>query len=128
MKTVNDDKLIKLIQTYINLGLSTIRKESEDWGLGEMWELRLLLSINRIVVDRIKINSEIVVYVDIYLNYHHEDYFYLITWLMHFIQDIIPNTILKDNRVIYVNKNTSINEELIRLCGLMNLNEPIKLM
>ena len=128
MKTVNDDKLIKLIQTYINLGLSTFRKESEDWGLGEMWELKVLLSINRIVVDRIKINSEIVVYVDIYLNYHHEDYFDFITWLMHFIQDIIPNTILKENRVIYVNKNPSINEELIRLCGLMNLNEPIKLM
>lgn len=128
MKTVNDDKLIKLIQTYINLGLSTIRKESEDWGLGEMWELRLLLSINRIVVDRIKINSEIVVYVDIYLNYHHEDYFDFVLWLMDFVRDIIPNTTLKENRVIYVNKNPSINEELIRLCGLMNLNEPIKLM
>lgn len=128
MKTVNDDKLIKLIQTYINLGLSTFRKESEDWGLGEMWELRLLLSINRIVVDRIKINSEIVVYVDIYLNYHHEDYFDFVLWLMDFVRDIIPNTTLKENRVIYVNKNPSINEELIRLCGLMNLNEPIKLM
>lgn len=128
MKTTNDDKLIKLIQTYINLGLSTIRKESEDWGLGEMWELKVLLSINRIVVDRIKINSEIVVYVDIYLNYDHEDYFDFVTWLTGFIQNIIPNTILKENKVIYVNENTSINEELIRLCGLMNLNGHIKLM
>jgi hypothetical protein len=128
MKITNDDKLIKLIQTYINLGLSTIRKDSEDWGLGEMWELEVLSSVNRIVVDRIEIKSEIVVYVNIYLNHHNDDYFDLVTEVNYYVGDIIPNIELKENKVIYVNKNTSITEELIRVCGLMNLNESIKLM
>jgi hypothetical protein len=128
MKITNDDKLIKLIQTYINLGLSTIRKDSEDWGLGEMWELEVLSSVNRIVVDRIEIKSEIVVYVNIYLNHHNDYYFDLVTEVNYYVGDIIPNIELKENKVIYVNKNTSITEELIRVCGLMNLNESIKLM
>ena len=128
MKITNDDKLIKLIQTYINLGLSTIRKASEDWGLGEMWELEVLSSVNRIVVDRIEIKSEIVVYVNIYLNHHNDYYFDLVTEVNYYVGDIIPNIELKENKVIYVNKNTSITEELIRVCGLMNLNESIKLM
>ena len=128
MKITNDDKLIKLIQTYINLGLSTIRKDSEDWGLGEMWELEVLSSVNRIVVDRIEIKSEIVVYVNIYLNHHNDYYFDLVTEVNYYVGGIIPNIELKENKVIYVNKNTSITEELIRVCGLMNLNESIKLM
>jgi hypothetical protein len=128
MKITNDDKLIKLIQTYINLGLSTIRKDSEDWGLGEMWELEVLSSVNRIVVDRIEIKSEIVVYVNIYLNHHNDYYFDLVTEVNYYVGDIIPNIELKENKVIYVNKNTSITEELVRVCGLMNLNESIKLM
>jgi hypothetical protein len=45
------EKLKKVIQGFIDSALDSLRKMSEDWGLGEMDEYDEVRSVEKIVVD-----------------------------------------------------------------------------
>jgi hypothetical protein len=61
------EKLKKVIQGFIDSALDSLRKMSEDWGLGEMDEYDEVRSVEKIVVDRIVPYTGINVYIDMYV-------------------------------------------------------------
>ena len=68
------EKQLKIIcQDIIDSALDSIVKDSEDWGLGEMYELETLDSIDKIVVTNVTSHTRITIYVDIYLKTKEED-------------------------------------------------------
>jgi hypothetical protein len=61
------EKLKKVIQGFIDSALDSLRKMSEDWGLGQMDEYDEVRSVEKIVVDRIVPYTGINVYIDMYV-------------------------------------------------------------
>ena len=70
---MKDEKIKIVCQYVIDSELESIVKESEEWGLGEMEELRIINSIDKIVVDRVTSQTRVTIYVDIYSNSKEED-------------------------------------------------------
>lgn len=68
------NKLEKIIQRIIDSELDNIRKESEEWGMGEMDELHEIGAIDKIKIDRIENDKVLNVYVNIYLSYPRYDF------------------------------------------------------
>ena len=68
------NKMEKIIQRIIDSELDNIRKESEEWGMGEMDELHEIGAIDKIKIDRIENDKVLNVYVNIYLSYPRYDF------------------------------------------------------
>jgi len=63
-----------ILQQIINYELDELRKESEDWGLGEMSELNQLDAIEELkIVNLVKVNN-ITITVDIHTNTNRFDF------------------------------------------------------
>ena len=64
-----------LVQEILDDELNNLRQEAdEEWGLGEMDEINEVGSVEKIVVDEIKMTDGISVNVNLYLNTDREDF------------------------------------------------------
>ena len=86
VKTLQDQ-----IQGLIDSTLDTIRKESEEWGMGEMDELDEVSSVDKIVVNYVDKTVFIMVSVTVHKNSKREDFDNLITEIEARMEDWIPN-------------------------------------
>lgn len=95
MKTEITSKQLKLIknniQDIINGSLDVIRKESEEWGLGEMDEINELESIDKIVIDRVVPYVGLTVYVKLYINNERDEFDNILSELNYRVQQWLPN-------------------------------------
>ena len=60
------DNLKKTIQLLIDIEIDSLKKESEEWGLGEMSELNELDAIKKIEVYKIIPEEKIIVIINIH--------------------------------------------------------------
>ena len=104
---IEEEKLKKLIQTLVYSQLQMIKDESEDWGLGEMYELSVLDSINRVEVDRINSVKKFKVYINIYLNEVIDDMQDFRSEIQYRLENWIPNV------EIYINELRSTDGSVI---------------
>ena len=86
VKTLQDQ-----IQGLIDSTLDTIRKESDEWGMGEMDELDEVSSVDKIVVNYVDKTVFIMVSVTIHKNSKREDFDNLINEIESRMDDWIPN-------------------------------------
>lgn len=95
MKTEITNKQLKVmktnIQEIINGSLDAIRKESEEWGLGEMDEINELESIDKIVIDRVVPYVGLTVYVKLYINNERDEFDNILSELNYRVQKWLPN-------------------------------------
>ena len=94
------NKLEKIIQRIIDSELDNIRKESEEWGLGEMDELHEIESIDKIKIDRIESDKVLQVYVNIYINYPRYEFDNTIYEIENRLEDWFPNIEVILNEII----------------------------
>jgi len=95
MKTEITNKQLEVIKTniqeVINGSLDAIRKESEEWGLGEMDEINELESIDKIVIDRVVPYVGLTVYVKLYINNECDEFDNILSELNYRVQKWLPN-------------------------------------
>jgi len=91
--------LQKTIQKLINHYLEKIRKESEEWGMDEMSEIKQVDSVDKIVVSSIDISKKLKVYIDIYISYPYYYFDDLISEIEARISMHIPNIELIENEI-----------------------------
>ena len=92
-------QLKTLLQEILDDELNNLRQEAdEEWGLGEMDEINEVGSVEKIVVDEIKITDGISVNVNLYLNTDREDFEIILPMIEYSIEQWIPNA------KIYINK------------------------
>ena len=94
------EKLRNPIQQALNFELRNIKKESEDWGMGEMDELHEIGAVDKIKIDRIEKDRVLQVYVNIYLNYPRYDFGNILNEIEYRIRQYIPKTNLIENEII----------------------------
>jgi divalent metal cation (Fe/Co/Zn/Cd) transporter len=95
MKYIVTESQVKIlqdqIQGLIDSTLDSIRKESEEWGMGEMDELDEVSSVDKIVVNYVDKTVSIMVSVTVHKNSKREDFDNLITEIEARMEDWIPN-------------------------------------
>jgi hypothetical protein len=92
-------QLKTLVQEILDDELNNLRQEAdEEWGLGEMDEINEVGSVEKIVVDEIKITDGISVNLNLYLNTDREDFEIILPMIEYSIEQWIPNA------KIYINK------------------------
>lgn len=95
MKTEITDKQLEVIknniQDIINSSLDDIRRESDEWGLGEMNEIYEVESIDKIVIDRVVPYVGLTVYVKIYVNCECDEFDNVLSELNYRVQQWLPN-------------------------------------
>jgi len=100
---LSEDKLYKIIQRIVSSELDSIKKESEEWGLGEAYEMEVLDSIEKIVVDRVVTYTRVNIYVNLYVNSESYDYDDVMSELNYRIQEhYIPNSFTQINSIISI--------------------------
>jgi len=96
-----------LVQEIIDDELNNLRQEAdEEWGLGEMDEINEVGSVEKIVVDEIKMTDGISVNVNLYLNTDREDFDIILPMIEYTIEQWIPNAKININK-IYLNENNN---------------------
>lgn len=100
---ISENKLEKLkrqIQTFVDFGLTSLRQESEDWGLGEMDELFEVESIERIEVVKLDPGEKMNVFINIYQFNDREEYDNTLSWIEGVVEEVIPNVSFHINEII----------------------------
>lgn len=92
--------LADIIQKLINVELENIKKESEEWGLGEMDELDEIDSVDEIRVEHVVAFNGISVYVNFYVNSDRDDFQNIRAEIQYKINIIIPNLKIFINDII----------------------------
>jgi hypothetical protein len=100
MGIVNESKIIDAIQKMINNTVENIKKDSEDWGLGEMDELDEIGSVEKIEIDRFVNFTRPVIYVNIFVNSQRRDFDNVMSEINYQIQRYIPNSFVEVNEII----------------------------
>jgi len=101
---ISKEKLKKIIQRLIDSELDNVRELSKDWGLGEMGELEVLDSVEKIKISNITTINGIKVYINIYsysIRYDKSDYQDLRAELQYRIEDWFPNIELFIDEIIF---------------------------
>jgi hypothetical protein len=91
--TENKIEQLKIfVQEILDDELNNLRQEAdEEWGLGEMDEINEVGSVEKIVVDEIKMTDGISVNVNLYLNTDREDFDIILPMIEYTIEQWIPN-------------------------------------
>ena len=89
--SVREKQLLPIIQNLIDIKFEEMQREADDWGLGEMYELEILQSLDNIKVDRNTISDKIKVYINIYLKYFFDDMQDIRAELQYRLEGFIPN-------------------------------------
>ena len=107
---ITENKVVQiktLVQEILDDELNNLRQMSdEEWGLGEMDEINEVGSVEKIVVDEIKITDGISVNVNLYLNTDREDFEIILPMIEYTIEQWIPNAKIQINK-IYLNENNN---------------------
>ena len=104
---LREEQLKPIIENLINQQLETMNQESEDWGLGEMYELEILQSVDHITIDRISFGDKIKTYVNMYLEYFIDDMQDVRAELQYRLEKWIPNV------EIYINELRKLDGSVI---------------
>ena len=94
------NKMEKIIQRIIDSELDNIRKESEEWGMGEMDELHEIGAIDKIKIDRIEKDKVLNVYVNIYLSYPRYDFENTLNEIEYRLRKQFPKINFIENEII----------------------------
>ena len=89
--------LIPAVQKIIDHTISSLREESEDWGLGEMDEIEEVQSVDKVVVVSMDKDEEsyIVFHVDFYVNHPtRHDYVNVLGAIDHEVSKLVPNSLV----------------------------------
>ena len=99
---ISNEKLKIVCQKIVDSELDSIKKESDEWGLGEMAELKIINSIDKIVVDRVTSHTRITIYIDLHVNDLSHDYDYedFMSELNYRIQSYLPKSFVQVNEII----------------------------
>lgn len=98
---ISENKLKSICQNIIDTELDSIRSESDDWGLGEMWELQVLNSISKIVVDKVVPHKRILILVDLYVKDEDLEYDDILSELRYRVEkNWFPNSFIQVNEFI----------------------------
>lgn len=104
MKYIIDQKQLEitknLIQGLINSKLDSLRKESEEWGLGEMDELHEVQSVDKIEVVDVVMSGKIKVLINIYRTQLRDDFDNITEEIEYRLEDLLPNIELEINDII----------------------------
>ena len=100
MGIVNESKIIDAIQKMINNTVENIKKDSEDWGLGEMDELDEIGSVEKIEIDRFVNFTRPVIYVNIFVNSQRRDFDNVMSEINYQIQRFLPSSFVQVNEII----------------------------
>jgi hypothetical protein len=103
MGVINEDKNYALkiyLQKLIDDTISELREESEGWGLGEMDYVDALDSIEKIEIDRVVDFTQIVIYVNIFVNSPRRDFDNVMSTINYEIQRYIPNSFVQVDDII----------------------------
>lgn len=95
------EKLRKPIQQALNFELRNIKKESEDWGMGEMDELHEIGAVDKIKIDRIENGKVLEVYVNIYISYPRYDFENTLNEIEDRIRTHFPKINLIENEILF---------------------------
>lgn len=101
---LNESKMESITQKMIDKWLENIRKESEDWGLGEMDELDEADSIEKVVINNLTMENPPVVYVDLYKNSPRHNFDNSLINLEYHLKEYIPDIKVILNNVIDTRK------------------------
>ena len=102
---ISKEKLKITLQRVLNSELDDVRELSKEWGLGEMGDLEVLDSVEKIEVVNVVTYTKIKVYINIYSNsnkFDKNDYQDLRAELQYRIDEWIPNIHLYINNVEYL--------------------------
>ena len=105
--SVREKQLLPIIQNLIDSNVEKMIQESDDWGLGEMYELEVLRSLDHIKVDRITLGDKIKVYINIYLKNFFDDMQDIRAELQYRLEEWIP--IIE----IYINELRRLDDSVI---------------
>ena len=95
------EKLRNPIQQALNFELRNIKKESEDWGMGEMDELHEIGAVDKIKIDRIESGKVLEVYVNIYISYPRYDFENTLNEIEDRIRTHFPKINLIENEILF---------------------------
>ena len=104
MMGLNESKMESFTQKMIDKWFEIARKESEDWGLGEMDELDEIESIEKIVLNNLTIKNPPVVHVDLYKNSQRHDFDNSLISLEYYLKQYIPDIKVILNKIIDTRK------------------------
>lgn len=94
------EKLKQQIQTFVDFGLTSLRQESEDWGLGEMDELFEVESIEKIEVVKLDPGDKLNVFINIFQFNDRDEYDNTLAWIEGVVEEVIPNVNFHINKII----------------------------
>jgi hypothetical protein len=100
MGVINESKIIDFLQKKINNTIEQIREDSEDWGLGEMYGLDEIQSIEKIEIDRFVNFTRPVIYVNIFVNSQRRDFDIVMSEINYQIQRFLPSSFVQVNEII----------------------------
>jgi len=98
---ISNEKLHNTCQTIVDDAFDSIKKESDDFGLGEAYELEVIDSINKIVVDRVVSYTRINIYVDLHVtstSYEYDDFMSELNYKVQ--SNYFPNSFIQINEII----------------------------
>ena len=105
--SVREKQLLPIIQNLIDIKFEEMQREADDWGLGEMYELEILQSVDHITIDRISFGDKIKTYVNMYLEYFIDDMQDVRSELQYRLEKWIPNV------EIYINELRKLDGSVI---------------
>ena len=90
----------KIVQDLIDDELNNLRIMSdEEWGLGEMDEIEEVSSVDKIIVDDLKLSDGVTVYLDMYVLTDREEFDLVIGAVEHSLEQWLPNIEIRINKI-----------------------------
>lgn len=104
MKFIISKKKIELlkqiVQGLIDDELNNLRVMSdEEWGLGEMEEIEEVSSVDKIIVDELKMSDGIDVYLDMYVLNDREEFDLVYDSIEYAMEQWLPNVTVHINKI-----------------------------
>ena len=94
------ESLKQIVQGLIDDELNNLRVMSdEEWGLGEMDEIDEVSSVDKIIVDELKMSDGIDVYLDMYVLSDREEFDLVYGAIEYSMEQWLPNVTVHINKI-----------------------------
>ena len=94
------ESLKQIVQGLIDDELNNLRVMSdEEWGLGEMDEIEEVSSVDKIIVDELKMSDGIDVYLDMYVLSDREEFDLVYGAIEYVMEQWLPNVTVHINKI-----------------------------
>ena len=94
------ESLKQIVQGLIDDELNNLRVMSdEEWGLGEMDEIDEVSSVDKIIVDELKMSDGIDVYLDMYVLSDREEFDLVYGAIEYTMEQWLPNVTVHINKI-----------------------------